>query len=350
MFFFKNVVFYVIGITSLLSFHSALMAKTPIAILYDDIFLEHNTGSGHPERPERLFDIIDTLKNNPDFKYDLVWPKVRKAKNSEIALVHTKKYIQLVENEIRALDNESPTFLSTGDTVISTQSLDVAQMSVGASLVGIDEIMSGNVSAAFSFNRPPGHHATSDRGMGFCIYNHAAIAARYLQSKYSLSRILIIDFDVHHGNGTQDIFYDDPSVFYFSIHQHPFYPGSGRPSEIGISDGEGFTLNVDLPEGSGDERFVAAFKDGLFPRMKDFQPEFIIISAGFDAHENDLLGKLKYTSSGYGKIASLINNIAHTSNSKGIMYMLEGGYVPLNIDNASQAIIKELINFDPNRP
>ena len=350
MFCLKKLVVYVFGIISLLSMHSALMAKTPVAILYDDIFLEHNTGPGHPERPERLFDIIDTLKNNPDFKYDLVWPKVRKAKNSEIALVHSEKYIQLVENEIRALDSESPTFLSTGDTVISTQSLDVAQMSVGASLAGIDEIMSGNVIAAFSFNRPPGHHATMDRGMGFCIYNHAAIAAKYLQMKYSLSRILIIDFDVHHGNGTQDIFYDDPSVFYFSIHQHPFYPGSGRPSEIGISDGEGFTYNVEVPEGSGDERFVAAFEDELLPRMKGFQPEFIIISAGFDAHENDLLGKLKYTSSGYGKVASLINNIAYTSNSKGIMYMLEGGYVPSNIDNASQAIINELINFDPSRP
>lgn len=346
----KRLVSVLLLVTIFFTLTSISIAKSPIAILYDDIFLEHNTGSGHPERPERLFDVIDTLKNNPDFKYDLVWPKVRKANNSEIALVHSMKYIQLVENEIRALDNDSPTFLSTGDTVISPISLDVAQMSVGASLVGIDEIMNGNISAAFSFNRPPGHHATSDRGMGFCIYNHAAIAARYLQHNYSLTRILIIDFDVHHGNGTQDIFYDDPSVFYFSIHQHPFYPGTGRPSETGISDGEGFTLNIEVPEGSGDDIFVAAFKDKLLPRMKDFQPEFILISAGFDAYENDLLGKLKYTSSGYRKVASLINNIAKTSNSKGIMYMLEGGYVASNIDNASQAIIKELIDFDPNRP
>lgn len=348
MFFPKKSITYFLVITSLLTSSVSSIAKSTIAILYDDIFLEHNTGSGHPERPERLLDIIDTLKNNPDYKYNLVWPKVRKANNEEISLVHTEEYIQLVENEIRALNSESPTFLSTGDTVISTKSLDVAQMSVGASLVGVDEIMSGNVSAAFSFNRPPGHHATSDRGMGFCIYNHAAIAARYLQNKYSLSRILIIDFDVHHGNGTQDIFYDDPSVFYFSIHQHPFYPGSGRPSETGIADGEGFTFNVEVPEGSGDDKFIAAFKNDLLPRMKDFQPEFIIISAGFDAHDNDLLGKLKYTSSGYSEVAYLINNIATTSNSKGIMYMLEGGYVPSNIDSASQAIIKELINFDPS--
>ena len=341
---------FLLLVTIFLNLSSISFAKSPVAILYDDIFLEHNTGPGHPERPERLFDVIDTLKNNPNFKYDLVWPKVRKANKEEITLVHTEQYIMLVEKEIRALDSESPTFLSTGDTVISAQSLDVAQMSVGATLVGIDEIMNGNVNAAFSFNRPPGHHATSDRGMGFCIYNHAAIAARYLQHKYSLSRILIIDFDVHHGNGTQDIFYDDPSVFYFSIHQHPFYPGTGRPSEIGITDGEGFTLNIEVPEGSGDDRFIAAFKDKLVPRMKDFQPEFILISAGFDAHKDDLLGKLKYTSLGYGKVASLINNIAKTSNSKGVMYMLEGGYVPSNIDNASQAIIKELIDFDPIRP
>jgi acetoin utilization deacetylase AcuC-like enzyme len=345
MFFIKKVVVYVLSITSLLLIHNALMAKTPVAILYDEIFLEHNTGSGHPERPERLFDVIDTLKNNPDFKYDLVWPKVRKADNSEIALAHSDKYIQLVESEIRALDNDSPTFLSTGDTVISPKSLDVAQMSVGASLVGIDEIMNGNVKAAFSFNRPPGHHATEDRGMGFCIYNHAAIAAKYLKSKYSLSRVLIIDFDVHHGNGTQDIFYDDPSVFYFSIHQHPFYPGTGRPTETGMADGEGFTLNIDLPKGSGDEEFIKGFSEELIPKMNDFKPEFILISAGFDAHDNDLLGKLSYTPKGYSQVAKIINSIYKNSNAKGIMYMLEGGYVPENIDNASQAIIKRLLEL-----
>ena len=345
MFCIKKVVIYVLSITSLLLMHNALMAKTPVAILYDDIFLEHNTGSGHPERPERLFEVIDTLKNNPDFKYDLVWPKVRKAVNSEIALAHSDKYIQLVESEIRALDNDSPTFLSTGDTVISPKSLDVAQMSVGASLVGIDEIMNGNVKAAFSFNRPPGHHATEDRGMGFCIYNHAAIATKYLQNKYSLSRVLIIDFDVHHGNGTQDIFYDDPSVFYFSIHQHPFYPGTGRPTETGMADGEGFTLNIDLPKGSGDEEFIKGFSEELIPKMNDFKPEFILISAGFDAHDNDLLGKLSYTPKGYSQVAKIINSIYKNSNAKGIMYMLEGGYVPENIDNASQAIIKRLLEL-----
>ncbi len=345
MLFIKKVVVYVLSIISLLLIHNALMAKTPVAILYDDIFLEHNTGSGHPERPERLLDVIDTLKNNPDFKYDLVWPKVRKADNSEIALAHSDKYIQLVESEIRTLSNDSTTFLSTGDTVISSISLDVAKMSVGASLVGIDEIMNGNVKAAFSFNRPPGHHATEDRGMGFCIYNHAAIAAKYLQNKYSLSRVLIIDFDVHHGNGTQDIFYDDPSVFYFSIHQHPFYPGTGRPTETGMADGEGFTLNIDLPKGSGDEQFIKGFSEELIPKMNDFKPEFILISAGFDAHDNDLLGKLSYTPKGYGRVAQIINSIYKNSNAKGIMYMLEGGYVPENIDNASQAIIKELLSL-----
>ena len=345
MFFIKKVVVYLLSITSLLLIHNALMAKTPVAILYDDIFLEHNTGSAHPERPERLFEVIDTLKSNPDFKYDLVWPRVRKADNSEIALAHSDKYIQLVESEIRALDNDSPTFLSTGDTVISPKSLDVAQMSVGASLVGIDEIMNGNVKAAFSFNRPPGHHATEDRGMGFCIYNHTAIAAKYLQNKYSLSKVLIIDFDVHHGNGTQDIFYDDPSVFYFSIHQHPFYPGTGRPTETGMADGEGFTLNIDLPKGSGDEQFIKGFSEELIPKMNDFKPEFILISAGFDAHDNDLLGKLSYTPKGYSQVANIINSIYKNSNAKGIMYMLEGGYVPENIDNASQAIIKRLLEL-----
>ena len=322
-----------------------VFARTPVAILYDDIFLEHNTGSGHPERPERLFDIIDTLKQNPDYKYDLVWPRVKKATNKEIALVHSKDYINLVENEIRGLINNSPTFLSTGDTVISPKSLEVAKMSVGAGLTAADEVMKGNVKAAFSFNRPPGHHATKDRGMGFCIFNHTAITARYLQQKYGIKRVLIIDFDVHHGNGTQDIFYEDPSVFYFSIHQHPLYPGSGRPSEIGSGAGVGSTLNVDLPEGSGDEEFIQGMNTYLIPKMMAFKPEFILVSAGFDAHQGDLLGRLAYTSKGYKEVAKIINNIQKKYKSQGIIYMLEGGYDPENIDEASRAIIEELFTL-----
>ncbi len=322
-----------------------VFAKTPVAILYDDIYLEHNTGSGHPERPERLFDVIHTLKQNPDYKYNLVWPKVRKATNKEIALAHSKEYINLVENEIRALINNSPTFLSTGDTVIAPKSLEVAKMSVGAGLVAADEVMKGNVKAAFSFNRPPGHHATKDRGMGFCIFNHAAITARYLQQKYGIHKVLIIDFDVHHGNGTQDIFYEDPSVFYFSIHQHPLYPGSGRPSEVGSGAGEGTTLNVDLPEGAGDEEFIQGIKNHLIPKMMAFKPEFILVSAGFDAHQGDLLGRLAYTSRGYKEVAKMINSMQKQYQSKGIIYMLEGGYVPENIDEASRAIIEELFTL-----
>jgi len=321
---------------------SNVFARTPVAILYDDIFLEHNTGSGHPERPERLFDIIDTLKQNPDYKYDLVWPKVKKATNNEIGLVHSRGYINLVENEIRGLINNSPTFLSTGDTIISSKSLEVAKMSVGAGLTAADEVMKGNVKAAFSFNRPPGHHATKDRGMGFCIFNHTAITARYLQQKYGIKKVLIIDFDVHHGNGTQDIFYEDPSVFYFSIHQHPLYPGSGRPSETGSGAGEGTTLNVDLPEGAGDVEFIQGMNTYLIPKMSTFKPEFILVSAGFDAHQGDLLGRLAYTSKGYKEAAKIINNIQKKYNSKGIIYMLEGGYDPENIDEASRVIIEEL--------
>ena len=322
-----------------------VFAKTSVAIIYDDIFLEHNTCSGHPERPERLFDVINSLKQNSDYKYNLVWPKIKKATNKEIALVHSGDYINLVENEIRALVNKSPTFLSTGDTVISPKSLEVAKMSVGAGLTAADEVMKGNVKAAFSFNRPPGHHATKDRGMGFCIFNHTAITARYLQQKYDIKRVLIVDFDVHHGNGTQDIFYEDPSVFYFSIHQHPLYPGSGRPSETGSGAGEGATLNIDLPEGAGDEEFIQGITKYLIPKMMAFKPEFIIVSAGFDAHQGDLLGRLTYTSRGYKEAAKIINKIQNKYNSKGIIYMLEGGYDPENIDKASRAIIEELFTL-----
>ena len=335
---------HILGCLLLLSNSTMAFSKTPVAILYDPIFLTHDTGSGHPERPERLFDVIDTLQYNPDVKYDLIWPKLRKASNKEIGLVHTQDYINTVEKEIKAITN-SPSFLSTGDTVISKNSLEVVQTSVGGGLVGIDTIMSGKAKSAFSFNRPPGHHATYDKGMGFCIYNHIAIAARYLQEQYNVKKILIIDFDVHHGNGTQDIFYNDNSVYYFSVHQHPFYPGSGRPNETGNGVGKGFTMNVDLAKGSGNEQFIASFNDKLIPEMDNFKPEFILISAGFDAYEHDLLGQLKYTGEGYREVAKIINNTAKKHHSKGIMYMLEGGYVPENIEDASINIIKELVNY-----
>ena len=317
--------------------------QNKVAVIYSDQFLLHDTGKNHPENPDRLISVVENLIVNPLFKASLIWPKFNPASLEQLQLIHSKNYIKKVEHETSLLTNNSTSYLSTGDTVISKQSDHVARLAVGAGIKGVDMIMSKEISSAFALVRPPGHHATATRGMGFCIYNNIAIVARYLQKQYGLKRILIVDFDVHHGNGTQDIFYEDDSIFYFSVHQHPFYPLSGRPSEIGLGKGKGFTLNVDLPKGSGDSALIKAFSNKLIPSMKKFKPEFILISAGFDAHEGDLLGGLNYTQSGYKQAAIILKNIAQEHSLGRTMYMLEGGYVGENISQSVNKILEVMI-------
>lgn len=314
-----------------------------IAVLYDDEFLLHHTGPGHPENADRILSTINFLKNDSKLKPSLIWPAFGYASIDVINLVHSKEYIHLVKQESEKL-NESTAILSTGDTVISKLSYQVARKSVGAVTEGVDQIMRGEVSSAFAFSRPPGHHATKDRGMGFCIFNNVAIAAKYLQKKYGIKRILIVDFDVHHGNETQDIFYSDNTVFYFSIHQHPFYPGSGRPNEKGSGEGYGYTLNIDLPKGAGDEEFIHGLKSQLVPAMDKFKPEFILISTGFDAHENDLLGQLKYSNNGYKQATDILSTIAQKYASNRVLFVLEGGYETTNIKEASTSILNAIIS------
>ena len=318
-----------------------------IAVLYDEEFLFHNTGLNHPENPNRITHTINFLKKDYAFKSNLIWPSFGYAPLDVIKLVHSEKYINLVKLESENL-NKSIATLSTGDTVISEKSYQVARKSVGAMTEGIDHIMEGKASSAFAFTRPPGHHAFRDKGMGFCIFNNIAIAAKYLQDKYGIKRILIVDFDVHHGNGTQDIFYSDNSVFYFSIHQHPFYPGTGRPSERGIGDGYGFTLNIDLPKGAGDKEFIEGLSNQLIPAMDKFKPEFILVSAGFDAHENDLLGQLKYSNDGYKKATDILLSLAKKYSKNRMMFVLEGGYEPKNITEASESILSTIISKNNN--
>ena len=320
-----------------------LHKQNKVGVIYSDQFLLHDTGKNHPENPDRLISVVENLIVNPLFKDSLIWPKFNPASLEQLQLIHSKNYIKKVEHETSLLTNNSTSYLSTGDTVISKQSDHVARLAVGAGIKGVDMIMSKEISSAFALVRPPGHHATATRGMGFCIYNNIAIVARYLQKQYGLKRILIVDFDVHHGNGTQDIFYEDDSIFYFSVHQHPFYPLSGRPSEIGLGKGKGFTLNVDLPKGSGDSALIKAFSNKLIPSMKKFKPEFILISAGFDAHEGDLLGGLNYTQSGYKQAAIILKNIAQEHSLGRTMYMLEGGYVGENISQSVNKILEVMI-------
>lgn len=318
------------------------MSQKKVAVFYSDQFLLHDSGPHHPENPLRLTAVVDFLKKDPFLSTKISWPNFKSASIDDLKLVHSAEYLALVEKEGANIPRNIYKNLSTGDTVLSTHTVEVAKLATGTVIGAVDEVMAARAKAAFALVRPPGHHATRDRGMGFCVYNHVAVAARHLQQQYGLKRILIVDFDVHHGNGTQDIFYDDPSVFYFSVHQHPLYPGSGRPYETGVEQGKGFTLNVDLPPGSDDIGLLKAFQI-LTPEMEKFKPEFILVSAGFDAHEGDALGGLAYTDQGYIEVAKQLKNIADRYAAGRISYVLEGGYSAENIKNSVAGMMGILV-------
>ena len=256
------------------------------ALVYDDIYLEHKTTPGHPETPQRLVAITAKLK--ADGLYSQLLKLSPKPVPSEwLTMVHTSEYIQRVR---KSCENNAG-YLDSMDVPISTESYEAALMAAGGVLSAIDAVVEKKATNAFCAVRPPGHHALKDKAMGFCIFNNVAVGARYIQRKHKLSDILIVDWDVHHGNGTQAMFYDDPSVLYFSTHQYPFYPGTGSETEKGGGEGLNYNINVPLPIGSNDADYLRAFKEKLEPAAIAFSPDFVLISAGFDAHKDDLLGR-----------------------------------------------------------
>ncbi|HTV54403.1 MAG TPA: histone deacetylase [Terriglobia bacterium] len=293
-------------------------------LLFDNIYLQHLAGGlDHPERPERLADIQNALRREGLLQsLDRIEPRV--ATKADLALAHSKSYVALVDKELSDLLELSQ--LSTGDTLVSPKSLDVAKLAAGGILQAVDCVMAGKIKRAFCAVRPPGHHATRDRGMGFCIFNNVAVAARYIQRAHGLKQVLIVDWDYHHGNGTQDIFYEDDSVFYFSTHHLGAYPGTGRPTETGAGKGAGTTLNVPLPAGAGDAQILEAFQNKLIPAARAFRPEFVLISAGFDAMRNDLLGQFDVTPDGFAAITRSVVGLAGECCEGRVVSVLEGGY------------------------
>ncbi len=334
------------GALSILLLCAMTVARNPAqtiprtGLLLDDVYLRHLAGVSHPERPERLVAIRTGLERSGLMKtLHRIMP--RRATDEELMSVHTRTYVELVRKELSNVRGSRD--LSTGDTVVTAGSLEAAENAVGGVLNAVDAVLSNTVKNAFCAVRPPGHHATPTRGMGFCIFNNVAIAARYAQ-QHGAKRVLIIDWDYHHGNGTQDAFYEDDSVFIFDTHHYGAYPGTGNPNETGAGKAAGTKLNVAMPAGAGDAPFIEAFKNRLAPAARRFKPDFILISAGFDGMRNDILGRFDITPEGYAAMTRVVVDLANELCQGRIVSVLEGGYRLDGLSDSVVAHIRTLIN------
>jgi acetoin utilization deacetylase AcuC-like enzyme len=310
----------------------------PTGLLLDPIYKLHDTGPGHPEAPARYAAVTKALTNSGLVEKTIPIHK-REATLDEIALCHSRKYIEIAKDDVESGSGD----LSTGDTSICPQSWDVAVAAAGGVLNAVDAVISGKVSNAFCAVRPPGHHARPAQGMGFCLFNNIAIGARHAQQKHGLDRVLIVDWDVHHGNGTQDIFYEDGSVFFFSTHQSPWYPFTGHADETGSGQGAGTTMNCPFPAGSGMKEIGGAFRDRLLPALEKFRPDLIMISAGFDSRIGDPLGKFKLTDENFTELTRLMKQAAADHCKGRLVSVLEGGYNLAGLASAVTAHVEALI-------
>jgi acetoin utilization deacetylase AcuC-like enzyme len=306
------------------------------AIVRDRRFLEHRTGNAHPENPKRIEAIYHML-DQPGMTGRFETVESRLAKEAEILLVHSPAYLQ----KIAATASREFTAL-TPDTIACAGSYEAARLAVGGLLQAIAEVASGRYTNAFALVRPPGHHAEINRAMGYCLFNNAALGAAYARKILGMERVLILDWDVHHGNGTQHIFESDDTVFFFSIHQYPHFPGTGSFTETGLGRGEGFTVNIPLARGYGDSEY-AAILSALLPALAaEFKPDMILVSAGFDAHATDPLGGMRLSPAGFAALTRCLMEIANACCHGRLVLVLEGGYDVRTIGGNVMAVLDEL--------
>ena len=305
-------------------------------LITSNTYQNHNTGDGHPEKIDRVTVVIDNFKKLDN--KDLIWKKPSKFDRSLLEITHNSDYINFVE---KSFPEKGLSFLD-GDTIVSPGSKDATSDAVGSIITAIDGVQNKNFNNAFCAVRPPGHHAEKNKAMGFCIYNNVAVGANYLINKYKLKKVAIIDFDVHHGNGTQDIFYDNEKVLYISTHQYPFYPGSGTNDQKGKHNN---ILNIPLLAGTTSEEYLNAY-EFVLKKIKEFKPEFILLSAGFDAHKDDPLAQLQLESKDFYSITKRTLELSKQYCDGKVVSILEGGYDLLALQESTEMHVKALLEFN----
>lgn len=305
------------------------------AVVVDGEYLKHQPGEFHPERPERIRVLLDLANKLDPQKFQILPP--RAATRADIESCHSAEYVALVQST-----SKTNQYALDGDTLTCRDSFGVGLLAVGGFLRLLDSMAAQVTRNGFALVRPPGHHALKNRAMGFCLFNTIAIGAQHLMRNYDAKRILIMDWDVHHGNGTQEAFYDDPSVLFISTHQSPYYPGTGAVDEIGVNAGAGYTVNVPLPAGCADAEYLQVFKEIVIPAASQFQPQWILVSAGFDAHRRDPLGGMEVTEEGFGAMARMLLRLAGRYADGKIAFLLEGGYDLAALGNSVAAVLNAM--------